>query len=177
MTRTCGRGLAASFNVDGSELERFYHFWYNKDRFAVDLIKGLGLEIRLIERPSKTGMYFAGSLTGLPNLSTCCVSRRFRSWIVFGSGLSTLAERSRRDGALDKMSAADWLRKLGGERVFKVVWEPLLLGKFGSYAYDVSAAWFWSKLVLRGSSRNDSGREAILYLKGGFALALAEKTC
>ena len=167
--------LAASFEVEGKQLERFYHFWYNNDKFAIDLIEELGLGEQLIERPSKTGMYFAANFYRLAKPLDLLRFAPLRFVDRLRLGYLTVAVRSRRDWrVLDRMSAADWLRQLGGERVFKVVWEPLLLGKFGSYAYKVSAAWFWSKLVLRGSSRDKKGREALLYLKGGFAF-LANK--
>jgi protoporphyrinogen oxidase len=54
------------------------------------------------------------------------------------------------------------------------VWEPLLRGKFGPHAEDVSAAWFWSKLRLRGGSRGARGEEQLAYFSGGFA-ALADE--
>jgi protoporphyrinogen oxidase len=58
--------------------------------------------------------------------------------------------------------------------VFELVWEPLLRGKFGPHANDVSAAWFWSKLRLRGGSRGAKGEEQLAYFRGGFA-ALADE--
>ncbi len=54
-----------------------------------------------------------------------------------------------------------------------MVWEPLLVGKFGPYADQVSAVWFWKKIALRGGSRSPHGREMLAYYKGGFA-ALAD---
>jgi hypothetical protein len=44
-----------------------------------------------------------------------------------------------------------------GEKVYRSVWEPLLRGKFGPYAEEVSAMWFWNKLKLRGGSRGRAG--------------------
>ena len=63
---------------------------------------------------------------------------------------------------------------LGGDRVYEVVWEPLLRGKFGQYADEISAAWFWAKLRLRGGSRGARGEELLAYFTGGFA-ALADE--
>jgi protoporphyrinogen oxidase len=80
--------------------------------------------------------------------------------------------------ALEGKTAHEWLRNLGGETVYKIVWEPLLKGKFGPYAEQVSAVWFWNKLKLRGGSRGKGGEERLAYFKGGFvalAEALAEK--
>jgi protoporphyrinogen oxidase len=55
-----------------------------------------------------------------------------------------------------------------------MVWEPLLRGKFGPYAEEVSAVWFWNKLKLRGGSRGKGHAEVLAYYRGGFA-TLAEK--
>ena len=74
---------------------------------------------------------------------------------------------------LEDRSAADWLREMSGERAYRVVWEPLLRGKFGDLAEEVAAVWIWNKLKLRGGSRGKGGAEQLAYYRGGFA-ALAE---
>jgi protoporphyrinogen oxidase len=74
---------------------------------------------------------------------------------------------------LDHESAAAWLCRICGERAYRVVWEPLLRGKFGRHAEEISAAWIWSKLRLRGGSRGRGGGERLAYFRGGFA-ALAD---
>ena len=89
-------------------------------------------------------------------------------------GLLALRARRVKDWrSLEDRTAADWLRELGGERIYQVVWEPLLRGKFGDVAEEVAAVWFWNKLKLRGSSRGRGGEEQLAYYRGGFA-ALAE---
>jgi protoporphyrinogen oxidase len=90
-------------------------------------------------------------------------------------GLTVLRARRVKDWCeIDHLGAAEWLRRLGGDRAFRIVWEPLLRGKFGPHAEDVSAAWFWSKLRLRGGSRGARGEEQLAYFRGGFA-ALADE--
>jgi protoporphyrinogen oxidase len=69
---------------------------------------------------------------------------------------------------LESVTAEEWLVRLGGREVYEVVWRPLLEGKFGPYARDVSAVWFWNKLKLRGGSRGRAGEEVLAYYKGGF---------
>ncbi len=162
-------GLAASFLVNDKEIERFYHFWYNNDPYLLDLVNELDLRDQVVTRPSPTGMYFAGSLFRLTTpwdvlrfKPLSLVNRLRLGWLVLA------ARRIKSWRELDHISAADWLKKMGGKETFRVVWEPLLVGKFGKYAYDVSAAWFWAKLVLRGASRNSSGAESLMYFKGGF---------
>jgi protoporphyrinogen oxidase len=71
------------------------------------------------------------------------------------------------------LTARDWLIRMCGREVYRVVWEPLLVGKFGRYADRISAVWFWKKLALRGGSRAKDGREVLAYYRGGFA-ALAD---
>jgi protoporphyrinogen oxidase len=61
------------------------------------------------------------------------------------------------------------VQQLGGKRGYEVIWRPLLEGKFGPEAQNVSAVWFWNKLKLRGSSRDTRGKETLAYLRGGFA--------
>ncbi len=164
-----GGGLAASFDAGGKQLERFYHFWYNKDQHLLDFVDELQQTDKVVVRPSATGMYFAGSLF---RLSTPLDVLRFSPLSIidrFRLGYLVLAARRIKSWReLDHISAADWLTKLGGKETFRVVWEPLLIGKFGKYAYDVSAAWFWAKLLLRGGSRGKGAAENLMYYKGGF---------
>ncbi len=48
---------------------------------------------------------------------------------------------------LDAISAEEYIRRTAGSKVFEVLWQPLLHGKFGDLSGDISAAWLWSKLV------------------------------
>lgn len=172
--RTVG-GLAAGFRVGDTRLERFYHHWFTNDHFVMQLTRELGVQDQVVFRPTLTGMYHANTLY---RLSTPWDVLRFDSLPVidrFRLGLLVLqARRYKSWQQLDDVSAAEWLTGLAGTKVFQVVWEPLLIGKFGEYAYDVSAAWFWSKLRLRGGSRSKTGQEVLAYFRGGFA-ALADR--
>ena len=167
-------GLAAAFSVDGTRIERFYHHWFTNDHALNQLVHELGLEHRLIYKSTRTGMYFANRLY---RLSTPLDVLRFSALSVVDRlrlGLTLWRARRIQDWReIDHISAADWLREVGGNGAFQVVWEPLLRNKFGPYAEDVSAAWFWSKLKLRGGSRGPRGEERLAYFRGGFA-ALAD---
>ncbi|NCA69340.1 MAG: NAD(P)/FAD-dependent oxidoreductase [Sphingobacteriia bacterium] len=167
-------GLAGSFMVRGAPLEKFYHHWFTNDRAVVELIRDLGLDDRVMVRPTRTGVYYGNRFF---KLSSPLDLLRFKP-LSLGARLRLgwLAVRARgvRDWrALEGMTAAAWLRDLGGEEVYRVVWEPLLRGKFGDAAADVSAVWMWNKLKLRGGSRGKGGAEHLAYYRGGFA-ALAE---
>ncbi len=167
-------GLAGAFEVCGEKLDRFYHHWFTNDLNVMTLIDELGLHDRVEINPTNTGMYYANKFFKLStpwdllNFSPLGLFDRLR--------LGLLALRARHVTnwtALEDKTAEEWLRELGGDKVFRVVWQPLLKGKFGPYAEDVSAVWFWNKLKLRGGSRGKRGEERLAYFKGGF-ISLAE---
>ena len=39
----------------------------------------------------------------------------------------------------------DWLKKYAGENVTKVIWEPLLKGKFDIFYDQVTMCWLWAE--------------------------------
>ena len=163
-------GLAGSFPVGGTRLEKFYHHWFTSDVHVMRLIEELGRTDRILLRPTRTGVYYAHNFF---KLSTPFDLLRFSPLPLLnriGLGLLVLRARRVKDWrSLEDRTAADWLRELGGERIYQVVWEPLLRGKFGDVAEEVAAVWFWNKLKLRGSSRGRGGEEQLAYYRGGFA--------
>lgn len=168
-------GLAGSFSVNGTRLEKFYHHWFNSDQHIIGLIHELGAGNEVVMRPTQTGLFYANNIFRLSSpLDVLCFSPL--PWTDrIRLGLLALRARRIRDWrTLESVSAAKWLREMSGERVYKVVWEPLLRGKFGNYFEDVSAVWFWNKLKLRGGSRSKGGGEQLAYYRGGFA-ALADR--
>ena len=63
--------------------------------------------------------------------------------------LGRFALKCRRIGdwhELDGITAEQWLREAVGENVYRVVWRPMLEGKFGAAADRVSAAWIWHRV-------------------------------
>ena len=167
-------GLAGSFTVGGTRLEKFYHHWFTSDVHVMQLVEELGQSDRVLLRPTRTGSYYAHNFF---KLSTPLDLLRFSPLPFFSRirlGLLALrARRVRNWRVLEDRTAADWLREMGGERVYQVVWEPLLRGKFGDLAEEVAAVWFWNKLKLRGGSRGKGGEEQLAYYRGGFS-ALAD---
>lgn len=167
-------GLAAAFNVGGEKLDRFYHHWFTNDLEVMGLIDELGLNDRVEINPTNTGIYYANNFF---KLSTPWDLLKFTPLsFIDRIRLGLLALRARRVTNwmdLENKTAHEWLRELGGEHVYRIVWQPLLKGKFGPYAEKISAVWFWNKLKLRGGSRGKGGEERLAYFKGGF-VALAE---
>lgn len=168
-------GLAGGFTVGNEVLEKFYHHWFNNDREIFQLIDELGARDNVLLRPTRTGMYYARQFF---RLSTPLDLLRFKALPFFDRvrlGIAVLRARRIKDWRqLEGLSAKEWLIDLCGQRAYDVVWDPLLVGKFGAVADDISAVWFWKKLVLRGGSRSSAGDEVLAYYRGGFA-ALANR--
>jgi len=163
-------GLASSFETGGQKLERFYHHWFTNDHSVMKLIKDLGKDSSVRIRDTNTGMYYANNFY---RLSSPIDLLKFKPLSLLNRiRLGLLALRARRVKnwmQLEALSAADWLRSMAGDEVYKVVWEPLLRGKFGEASEQVSAVWMWNKLKLRGGSRSKNGDEQLAYYKGGFS--------
>jgi protoporphyrinogen oxidase len=169
-------GLAGTFDFsDGVRIEKFYHHWFNNDEHVPELVRELGLESEIVTLPSRTGMYFNGRQW---RLSTPWDLLRFKPLSLVNRirlGLLLFRARQVRDWrTIEHLSIREWLEPLCGKEVFRVVWEPLIRAKFSIHADQVSAVWFWKKLILRGGTRDKKGGEQLAYFRGGFGrLALA----
>jgi protoporphyrinogen oxidase len=168
-------GLAGTFEVQGERLEKFYHHWFTNDEHVNDLVSELGVADRVIYRPTRTGMYFANTVFRMSSPADVLRFTPLRFLDRLRLGILALRARAVKDWTpLEALTAEEWLVQLGGREVFRVVWEPLLHGKFGPFASSISAVWFWNKLKLRGGSRDKTGAEMLAYYRGGFA-ALADR--
>jgi protoporphyrinogen oxidase len=172
-------GMAASFKINGYRLDKFYHHFFNSDRHLIHLVDKIGLTDRLRYAPTKTSIYLGKSFY---RLSSPLDVLRFRPLGLADRlrlGMLVLWAKHLVDWqTLESLTAEQWLVSRCGKQVYQVVWEPLLRAKFGSFAREVSAVWFWNKLVLRGGSRNFAGQEVLGYFNGSFgtlAQALADK--
>jgi protoporphyrinogen oxidase len=61
---------------------------------------------------------------------------------------------------LERFTADEWLRRYYGDKVYEMVWRPLLIGKFGPYYQEVNMAWMWARLHVRSPRLG--------YFEGGF---------
>jgi protoporphyrinogen oxidase len=174
-------GLVGTFEIGGSRIEQFYHHIFSTDTTVTALIDELGLADRLIWRESKVGIFYDGRVydfvTPLDLLRFTPISLidRLRLGLV---GLWLRRQKNWRP--YESVTAKEWIIKHAGQRNYDVVWGPLLRGKFGQRADDVSMAWFWSKIHLRFASRKGGAgqKEQLGYLMGSFGLlvdTLAER--
>ncbi|MHB0877358.1 MAG: NAD(P)/FAD-dependent oxidoreductase [Anaerolineae bacterium] len=169
--RTLG-GVAGSFEVHGTKLEKFYHHIFTSDTAITALIERLGLGASLEWRPTTTSYY----AEAVYRLATPLDVIRFRPLpFVDRIRMGLLVFQARFVGDwrdLEAQTSREWLIAKAGRRVYDTVWGPMLRGKFGTYADEVSAVWIWNKLKLRGGSRGRAGQEVLGYLRGGFGLMI-----
>ena len=168
-------GLAGSFETEEFKVEKFYHHIFKRDVAIQELIKEVGLEKELVWRPAATGSYYFSQPYRLSSPLDVLKFKPLSFLDRLRLGGLVLHARTIKDWKkLDDISVEDYIKKVSGKKVYQVVWEPLLKGKFGKHASNVSAAWLWSKLVDRGGSRNRKGFEYLGYLKGGMGRLFEE---
>ncbi len=133
-------------------VEKYYHHWFASDDHMLGLIDELGLRDQvLFPRPTtvmfhKERFYPFDSIPAalmFPGLGWGINKIRF--------GLVGLYLRlSNNWKALEKVTVNQWMRKWAGDQVYELMWEPLMLGKFGEkYANQVNMAWMWARLKAR----------------------------
>jgi protoporphyrinogen oxidase len=163
-------GLAGTFEMSpGIRVEKFYHHWFTNDVDVLGLIDELGLSHLKQYRASNTGLYFTNSIFRLASPLDLLSFPGIPFIDRIRTGIMALVARKVSDWKpLEDISAEDWLIKIGGKKAYDAIWKPLMQGKFGVEAPNVSAVWMWNKLKLRGSSRDKKGGESLVYFGGGF---------
>jgi protoporphyrinogen oxidase len=162
-------GQAGTFPVGGTRLERFYHHIFTSDLHIIGLLDELGLASNLQWIPSKVGWFYGGKVydfvtpMDLLRFTPLSLVDRVRAGVV------SLYLQRKTDGlTYEDTTAASWIQRYAGRAVYRVLWNPLLRGKFGQQAEEVSMTWFWGKMHLRFGSRKGLGKESLGYLTGSF---------
>ncbi len=160
-------GLASSFEVQGTRIERYYHFICKGDDDLVETLDDLGLRARLRWKDSRMAHFVDGRL--YPFL-TPLELLRFSPLSLFDrlrAGFAVKRAQRMREEDLAELRATQWLRQQFGEPAYRVIWEPLMRFKFARHADEVSAAWIWARMVRLSRSRTSPWREELGYLEGG----------
>ena len=149
-------GLASGFKEPGWDwsVEKFYHHWFASDKHMLGLIKELGWEDKVLFPRPLTVMYHKGKFYPFDSI----VKALLFPGLGFGInkirfGLVGLFLRLTNNWkTLEKYTVDEWLRKWAGEKVYKMMWEPLVIGKFGERYYkQVNMAWMWARLKARST--------------------------
>ena len=164
-------GLAAGFRFGSTILDRFYRHMFTSDAAIIRFIEEMGLKDSLRWLDSSVGIYHGGRQYAFSQPQHLLGFSPMSLWGRFRFGLGFLRMKFENDWRkLERFRCEDYIIRMMGANAYRVVWEPLLRSKFGKDYRDVSAAWFWGKIKLRGGTRDESGRkEKLGYLWGGFA--------
>ncbi|MFQ5611606.1 MAG: NAD(P)/FAD-dependent oxidoreductase [Anaerolineae bacterium] len=156
-------GLASGFKTDrwDWELERFYHHWFASDKHILRLIEEIGQQERLFFGRPVTSLFIDGETHQLDSIPSALFFPKLPLIPKLRFGLAGLYIRlSKNWRALEKYTAEEWLMRTMGDTAYRVLWQPLLEGKFGKHYREVNMAWFWARLHSR--------TRRLGYFEGGF---------
>ncbi|MCA9385295.1 NAD(P)/FAD-dependent oxidoreductase [Candidatus Dojkabacteria bacterium] len=161
-------GLLSGTTIENHPIERAYHHAFTTDEYTIQLTSELGLSNDLVWYPGSNAIHFNnrkypfnGALD-LLKFTPLSFFDRIRTGIVI-----LYLSYTRSWKKLSSKTAADWLKKWSGMDAYRIIWRPLLQGKFHDYYKDVSMAWFWARIHTRANSRGKS--EELGYFKSGFS--------
>jgi protoporphyrinogen oxidase len=147
-------GLASGFREPGWNwsVEKFYHHWFASDRHILGLINELGLRDKVLFPRPYTVMYHKGKFYPFDSILQMALFPGL-GWGInkIRFGLVGLYLRLTTDWkVLEKVTVDEWMCKWAGEKVYKLMWEPLVIGKFGeNYHKQVNMAWLWARIKAR----------------------------
>jgi protoporphyrinogen oxidase len=147
-------GLATGFKEPGWEwsVEKFYHHWFAGDSHMLELIDELGLSHKVLFPRPFTVMLHKGQWYPFDSILKAILFpglgwglNKLRFGLV---GLYLRLTSNWRQ--FEKVTVDAWMRKWAGEKVYRLMWEPLVIGKFGeNYYKQVNMAWMWARIKAR----------------------------
>ncbi len=147
-------GLAQGFKEpywDWS-VEKYYHHWFATDRHILSLIDELGWRDQVVFPRPYTVIYYKGKFYPFDSVLQAALFPGL-GWgidkVRFGL-VGVYLRLTNNWRALEKTTVDAWMRHWAGDRVYELMWQPLMNGKFGEkYATQVNMAWMWARLKAR----------------------------
>ena len=162
-------GLAAGFSQPewNWSLERHYHHVFTTDSEYLQLLRELGLSDKLFFKRVRSATRIKSQNSALDSpvnlLQFPHLSLLSRLRTGFGLALFKLMPFGR---MFERWTARNVILATMGEESWRVLWQPLFVGKFGKLSRDINAAWFWARIFARSASLG--------YYQGGFGACAAE---
>ncbi len=156
-------GLATGFKDERWEwpLEKFYHHLFTSDDEIIGLVEEIGLKDKLFFPRPITSVIYDGRIVPFDSPMKWIAFPGFNLLDVARFGLVGAYLRFTSPWReLEKHTADAWLRRYFGDKIYEMVWRPLLIGKFGPHYENVNMAWMWARLHVRSSRLG--------YFEGGF---------
>jgi protoporphyrinogen oxidase len=147
-------GLASGFKEPewNWSVEKFYHHWFASDKHMLGLIGELGLSDKVLFPRPYTVMFHKDKFYPFDSILKMALFPGL-GWGInkIRFGLVGLYLRLTTNWkVLEKVTVDEWMRKWAGEKVYELMWEPLVIGKFGEKYYkQVNMAWLWARIKAR----------------------------
>lgn len=162
-------GLMGGFKIGNTSLEKAYHHIFSTDNYIIDLAKELGVFDKLTWHEEKTAIYSNGKIYSFMGAMDLLKFRPLDLISKIRLGLVKIwLQKDNNWHKYESQLAYQWMKKWCGERAYKVIWEPLLRGKFHDKYKEVSMAWLWARIHTRGNSAK------LGYFEGGFRIIADE---
>jgi len=161
-------GMAACFDFNGIEIERYYHFHCTSDEGFLRILDELKIADKMRWVETRMGYWHQDKLQAWGNPVALLKFNGLGFVAKFRYGLHAFLSTKRKSWkSLDGIEATGWIRRWVGEEAYEVLWRKLFDYKFYDYANELSAAWIWSRIRRIGRSRYSLFREKLGYLEGG----------
>ncbi|QIB75450.1 NAD(P)/FAD-dependent oxidoreductase [Halogeometricum borinquense] len=170
-------GLAAVYETDGDDIEKFYHHLSKSEETIVELAQELGLGNRLEWKIGKNSYYVDGTAHPLDTAWQIAAYPHMSLYDKFRLGMLTQGIDVRGGipdfdaynelSEYEHVSIRDFVVEHTTRGVYENFVDPLLDGKFGHRKDDISAAWFLGRIRFRGE-RDLLRGEILGYFDGGF---------
>ena len=167
-------GLAGSFDFNGVNIEKYYHFICGADDALFKLSKELNLKINW--KNTKTAYFVDKEL-----YSFCNILDIFKFYPIsfiskFKYIFNILSSKFTDDWEYyDSITAEEWLIKALGKETYNILWKPLLEIKFGGYYNQISAAWLWHRIYrVLNSRKTIFSKEKMGCFEGGTSSLINE---
>ena len=161
-------GMSAHLVLDGTSVERYYHFICAPDTTLFRYLDEFGIADRLHWRSTRMGFFFDGrlydwgspiALLRFPHLSWAAKVRYV---------LHVLYSKNVRDWRpYDRLTSTEWLQRWIGKPGYDVLWKSLFALKFYELQDSISAAWLGTRIQRVANSRKSFSEEELGYLEGG----------
>jgi protoporphyrinogen oxidase len=161
-------GMTATFDFNGLEIERYYHFHCISDHAFLAILDELNIAQKMHWVETKMGYWYQNRLQAWGN-PLALLSFKGLGWVAkFRYGLHAFLSTKRDNWKpLDHVEASAWIRRWVGAEAYEVLWRRLFDFKFYDHVGNLSAAWIWSRIRRIGRSRYSLFKEKLGYLEGG----------
>jgi protoporphyrinogen oxidase len=167
-------GLAGAWRLGDVVWDRFYHVILLSDGHLRGLLAELDLDRKIAWKTTATRFYIDGGLHPMDNAIDYLRFPALGLPAKLRLAATILrASRIEQAGALNRVTALEWLTRWSGEEAVARIWRPLLRAKLGDMAEEVSAAFIWAVVRrLYAARRSGLKVERFGYVPGGYATVI-----